>query len=210
MSVADDYAHAVESFGVRVALPVLHEPVRWDIEWTVRKWDADATSWLAGRLGREPVAADFEAAHIDPYEVGWVEGNLLTTAGLTRLMALLIGAGGQALTNTSGRMGVGNGVGTGAIGDTDLSAAAGAANRQFAVFDATFPTQSAGTINVQSTFAGGVANFAWNEFGIDIGTPTVTAGTTVNATLLNHKTSIAQGTKTSGQTWTGAAAITIS
>jgi hypothetical protein len=52
-------------------------------------------------------------------------------------------------------------------------------------------------------------NFAWQEWGIDIGTATVSSGNTVNAVLLNRKVA-SNGTKASGQTWTATATITIS
>jgi len=183
------------------------EVAAWSCNWGVRKFDEDATAHLAARLGRDPLAADFDAAKIDPYEVAEVERNLLTTAGLQRITNLIIGAAGQALTATSGRIGVGDATTpAAAVGDTNLAAAT---NRQFQPFDAGYPTAVGGVITVQSTFGGTVANFAWNEFGIDIGTPTVAAGTTVNAVLLNHRVGIAQGTKTSGQTWVAQSTITI-
>lgn len=183
------------------------EIVRGNTEWHIHKFDEEMTAWLAARLGRDPLFADFVAAKLEPYDVGYVPTNLVTTAGLTRVTSLITGSG-QALTNTSGRIGVGNGAGTAAVGDTDLSAAAGTANRYFQPFDPTYPTTSAGVITAYATFGGTNGNFAWNEFGIDIGTPTVTGGATVNATLLNHKTSIAQGTKVSGQSWTAQATMT--
>lgn len=184
--------------------------VDWYAVATVHKFDADATGWLTKRLGRDPQYADFEAALINPYAIDTTEMNLLTTAGLTRITSLITGGGGQALTNTSGRIGVGNGAGTAAVGDTDLGAAAGSTNRWFRVLDATYPTVAAGVITAYATFPSADGNFAWNEWGIDIGTPTVTSGNTVNATLLNHKTSFAQGTKTSGQAWTLQSTITLS
>src|SRR3982751_4975608 len=104
------------------------EPLTWHVAWDVDKYDEDTVERLTRKLGRTPQGADFEAAGLEPYEVGHVERNLLTTAGLTRLTSLFTAGGGQALTNTSGRIGVGNGVGTAAVGDTDMSAAAGAAN----------------------------------------------------------------------------------
>lgn len=186
------------------------EPINWSAQWEIAKYDEDVTAWLTGKLGRAPQGADFDAANLAAYEVAHVERNLLTTAGLTRVTSLIVGGGGQALTNTSGRIGVGNGVGTAAVGDTDLSAAVGSANRWFQVFDATYPTTAAGVITAWATFGSADGNFAWNEFGIDIGTPTVVSAATVNAVLLNHKTSIAQGTKTSGQSWTAKATLTIS
>lgn len=181
----------------------------WYIEWGVRKYDEDDVVRLASLLGREPQGVDFTAAGVRPYEANRLERNLLTTAGVARIHGLVTAVGGlQAASATATRIGVGNGAGTAAVGDTDLSAAAGSANRQFVVMDASFPTAGA-AMTFQSSFTSTLGNFAWNEFGIDIGTPTVANGTTVNALLLNHKTSIAQGTKTSGQTWVATATVTI-
>jgi hypothetical protein len=207
--MAGDIAIGTDTFGVKVQSP-LGEGFNWKIDWNVYKFDDEATRWLTSKLdGRDPLFRDFIKAGLNPYETNPIPGNLLTTAGLTRITSLITGGGGQALTNTSGRIGVGNGAGTAAVGDTDLSASAGSSNRWFRVFDATYPTVSAGVITAYATFPSADGNFAWNEFGIDIGTPTVTSAATVNATLLNHKTSIAQGTKTAGQTWTAQATITI-
>lgn len=186
----------------------MQEAIKWRCDWRVRKYSQDDVERLKAILGFEPSGEDFERAQIAPFEDNLVKGNLVTTAGWTRITSLIIGAGGQAASNTAARIGVGNGAGTAAAGDTDLSAAAGAANRYFQPMDATFPSNATNTLTFQSTFAGANGNFAWNEFGIDIGAPTVSGGTTVNAVLLNHKTSIAQGTKTSGQSWVANAVIT--
>jgi hypothetical protein len=134
----------------------------------------------------------------------------VTTAGLTRNASLLIGAGGQAPTNTSCRLGVGNGAGTAAVGDTDFSAAAGSSNRWFQIMDSTFPSAAAAVITFKATFGASDGNFAWNEWGIDIGTPTVSSSATVAATLLNHKTSAALGTKAASTTWGFTATVTLS
>ncbi|MGH8867079.1 MAG: hypothetical protein ACRDYU_03675 [Actinomycetes bacterium] len=187
------------------------EAVGWHIDWRVDRYDEKATAWVKARSGLlEPQRADFDDLGVEPYSSTELVGNLLTTAGLTRLTSLLTAGGGQALTNTSGRIGVGNGAGSAAVGDTDLGASAGAANRYFQPFDATYPQVAAGVVTCRSTFGSSDGNHAWNEFGIDIGTPTVAGGTTVGATLLNHKTSIAQGTKASGQTWVATATVTFS
>lgn len=146
---------------------------------------------------------------VDPYEIVEVEGNLLTTAGLTRITSLILGAGGQAATATAARIGVGNSSTAAAVGQTDLQAAAGAANRQFKVMDATYPQSSAGVMTFRSTFGTTEANFTWAEWCIDIGAPTVTDGTTVNATMLNRAVQ-ALGTKTSAGTWVATATITLS
>lgn len=201
------------------------EEVRWRPVAHVDKWDQDQTEWVAERmqrrlseraahllLGRDlrsPQAAQFVKLGVKPYEEAESIGNLLTTAGLTRLMSLLVAGGGQALTNTSTRLGVGDGSGTAAVGDTDLSASAGATHRQFYVMDATFPSVAAGVLTAKSTFATGDANFAWNEWGLDVGAPTVANGTTVAALLFNHKTSAALGTKTTGS-WSLTVTVTIS
>lgn len=187
----------------------LPEAARGTTHWVIDRWDADQTAWVQRRSGLVvPGADDFHALDVLPYETTEVHGNLVTTAGLTRLTSLLTGTGGQAITNTSARIGVGNGAGTAAVGDPDLSAAAGSANRWFRVMDATYPQVAGGVLTLKATFGTADANFSWTEFGIDIGTPTVTSGATVNATLFNHKTSIAQGTKVAGQTWAATATCT--
>lgn len=187
-----------------------NDTIKWQIHWGVQKYAAADVARLEQRLGRRAVGDDFLAAGVRPFEDNRIDGNLLTTAGLGRLTSLLIGGGGQAASNTATRIGVGDGTTAAAIGDTDLSASAGSTHRFFQPADSTYPSASGGVVTVKATFGTGDGNFAWNEFGIDIGTPTVSGGTTVNALLLNHKTSIAQGTKTSGQTWVATATITFS
>lgn len=183
--------------------------VKGTTHWQIDRWDEDAVAYLVARGVEAPLPEDFGRFGVAPV-TSEVDGNLITTAGLTRLTSLLIAGGGQALTNTSARIGTGNGAGTAAVGDTDLSASAGSANRWFQVMDSTYPQVSAGVVTLRSTFASADGNYAWNEFGIDIGTPTVTSGNTVAAVLFNHKTSIAQGTKASGQVWTATATVTFS
>jgi hypothetical protein len=185
------------------------DTVNWNCTWGVRKFDEDAVAWLTDRLGRTPSGDDFAAAGIAPYEDSIIDRNLLTTAGLTRITSLIVGGGGQAADNTHARLGVGDGTTAVAIGDTDFSASAGSTHRWFQVMDASKPTTSAGVITFQSTFASGDGNFHWQEFGVDITSGSATSSATVGATLLNHKLSD-QGTKTSGQSWTATATITLS
>ena len=184
--------------------------IRWAPKAHVDKYDDDQTAWVAAKSGvLVPQHADFLAAGVKPFDTADDEGNLLTTVGLNRITSLIIGAGGQALTNTAARLGVGNGAGSAAVGDTDLGAAAGSSNRWFQVMDATYPQQSNGVITFKATWATGDGNFAWNEWGVDVGTPTVTSGATVNSPLVNHKTSAALGTKASGS-WVLTVTITLS
>lgn len=184
------------------------DSINWHPALRVDKYDDDMTAWAQRRLGvMKPLGAHFEALKIAPAEVVEVEGNLLTTAGLQRLTNLLIGAGGQALTNTAGRIGVGNSSTAAAVGQTDLQAAAGSTNRWFQVLDATYPTAVNGLVTLRATFATGDGNFVWAEVGTDIAAPTVTSGNTVNALLLNRFVQ-ALGTKASGS-WVLTETITI-
>jgi len=189
---------------------VLEDTTRWEIDWAFRQYDADMEAYLRRQLGRDPQGADYEAARLSPVGLFEVPKNLITTAGVARMHGLITGVGGlQAATATATRIGVGDGVGTAAVGDTDLSASAGGTHRQFAILDGGFPTAGS-VMTFQATFASGVANFLWNEAGIDIGTPTVSAGTTVAACLLNHKTGLNLFTKTSSLAVVATATITIS
>lgn len=183
------------------------ESARGATLWRVERWDADATDWVRRRTGLvAPAGSDFADLRVAPYSMTEVSGNVVTTAGWTRASNLLTNQGAtQAMDATHTRIGVGNGVGTAAAGDTDLSAAASSANRWFQL------VSGAGTVNTNTlafsaTFGSADGNFAWNEFGIDVGA--TTSGSTVAALLWNHRTSIAQGTKASGQTWTATATIT--
>lgn len=177
-------------------------------EWHIRRWDADQTLFAARKLGISRVEAEhFDALGLRPYSESEVIGNLLTTAGIGRLVTLANAGTGNLVASTTARVGVGDGAGTAAIGDTDLSASAGSTHRWFQTCTVTVPSN---VFTFAATFGTADGNFAWNEFGIDIGTATVTSGNTVNAVLLNHKTSIAQGTKASGQTWSATATITLS
>ena len=179
--------------------------------WGVERWDDDQTRWAQERSGLvTPSAAHFHALNVKPYSTSRVDGNLLTTAGLTRITALLTAAGGQGVVATSTRLGTGDGAGSAVVGDTDLGASAGSTHRWFQIMDSTYPQVAAGVLTVKSTFASADGNYAWNEFGIDVAAPTVSSSAVVSALLLNHKTSIAQGTKASGQTWAATATLTLS
>lgn len=172
--------------------------------WLVERYDEDATAWLTRKLGRAPIGADFATARIGSYRTTDVFGNLITNAGWTRLMNLLTNQGAtQALDATHARIGAGNGSTAEAYTDTDLSAAAGSANRWFQLVSGA-GTLGTRTLSFSASFGTADGNFAWAEFGIDFGTA---SGNTVTAPLFNRKVS-SQGTKASGQTWTATATIT--
>jgi hypothetical protein len=187
-----------------------HDGIKWKAHATVEKWDGDQVAYVTEKTGVLAPSGSLLAAHLAPAEVVESPGNLLTTAGLTRLTALLIASGSpQALTNTSVRLGVGNGSTAAAIGDTDLAAASGSGNRYFMTMDATFPSVAAGVLTAKATFGASDGNFVWAEWCIDIGAPTVSAGTTVNACMFNRKVA-ALGTKANPAVWALTATITIS
>jgi len=212
--MGNDIARAHEALGAAVRSP-LAERSFGTTHWRVERWDEEQTEWATQRLtalfghDKAPEATHFYDLGVRPYETTELVGNLITNAGWTRLISLLIAGGGQALSATATRIGVGNGVTAEAYGDTDLAASAGAGNRYFQ------PVSGAGSLGTRTlafsaTFGTSDGNFAWNEFGLDVGTPTVAGGTTVGALLFNRKAGIAQGTKAAGQTWTATATLTFS
>lgn len=149
--------------------------------------------------------ADLDALNpeVVPDEIVETLGNLIVNNGVTRLLSLLTGAGGQAITSTSARVGVGDSATAETNADADLGAAAGGTHRQFETATVSTATR---TLTLVAVFTTGEANFAWAEWGIDIGAPTVAAGTTVN-TLFNHKV-VGLGTKTSASAWTFTVTVT--
>jgi hypothetical protein len=183
-----------------------NDGLRWTPVATVEKFTQEQTAWLKSKTGLSyPERAAFSAFDLQPYEVRVVEGNLLTTSGLNRLTSLLIGAGGQALTATAIRIGVGDDSTAAAVGDTDLSTGS---NQYYRVMDSTYPQQSNGVVTAKGTFGDADGNFAWNCWGIDVGTPTVSSSGTVAALLFNRKVS-SLGTKSTG-TWALTITITFS
>lgn len=208
-----DVSEAVEAASVGAGL-VSGESALWRPIAVVEKFSDEQVNFVGQKLGlpagiAAPISGDLLRGLAGAPEHGIVASvdNLLTTAGLNRLTSLLIAAGGQGMTNTATRLGVGNSATAEAVGQTDLQASAGSANRWFQIMDATYPQQSNGVVTVKATFATGDGNFVWNEWGIDIGTPTVSSGNTVAANLFNRKVA-SLGTKASGS-WVLTVTVTI-
>lgn len=183
--------------------------INWHAHALVEKFNEPIVSELTEYLGHEPNSADFTRLGIEPDDRAEADSNLLTTAGLNRITNLIIGGGGTAFGNTTGRTGTGNSTTAAAVGNTDLQAAAGSANRWFQIMDATYPQQSNGVITAKSTYASADGNYAWEEWCWDIGTATVTSGNTVNANMLNRKVA-SLGTKASGASWVFTTTVTLS
>lgn len=183
--------------------------INWLAHAHVDKYDADVVSELTEYLGYEPNSADFERMRIKPNDAVDVPGNQLTTAGLDRITKLITATSSPlAMGTTTSRTGVGNGVTGVAVGDTDLSAAAGSANRWFQIMDATYPQQANGVITCKSTFASSDGNFVWNEWCWDIGAATVVSGNTVSACMVNRKIA-SLGTKAPGASWVFTTTVTL-
>lgn len=206
----------------------MHDTVAWGVLARIEKFDAsDLHSYKRrGRFEKASIRqdenglfvprAEIAKAGIKPYEVVESVGNLLTTAGVTRIWNLTGAVGAtQAYDNTHTRIGVGNtgnAAGSEAAGDTDLAATAGSTNRWFNIVDAGAgtggPIITTNQLKYVSTFATGNGNFAWNEWGIDNGTA---SANTVTAPLLNHKiVSGGLGTKTSSASWAFTVTVTLS
>lgn len=191
------------------------DAIRWVPRITVRKFTAEQEAAAKASAAERGIALSEALHEFDPYEVLEDVGNALTRQGLKRIMDRLAGtASNQALDSTHCRIGVGNGSTAFANTDTDLSAAAGAANRQFELVDsapAVGSGASSGVLTVVATFETGDANFAWSEWGIDGGTADGTTVTTEGNTtpgLINRKVT-SLGTKTSAAAWTITVTITI-
>src|SRR3954463_3399799 len=94
--------------------PTKHK--EWTAKAVVHKWDPDKVQAAQQHLelDREPTGDELwdlfqspEADHLNP-EVHEEEGNLLTTAGVTRIISLLAAAGGQGADATHTLLGVGD------------------------------------------------------------------------------------------------------
>lgn len=181
---------------------------RWNVHTLIEKWDPDQAKFAKGKLGVLNPTSDQMRALLAPAEITEDYGNLLTTAGVARIHSLILGAGGQAATNTATRIGVGNSTTAAAVGQTDLSASAGSTNRYFMTMDVSYPQIVTAQMAFRATFASADGNFAWEEWCIDVGAPTVAAGNTVGALMLNRKVQ-ANGTKVLGAIWTPTMTITI-
>lgn len=189
----------------------------WKPRIEVIKYDARSIAALTRDMGHEPTGPELRAleaaGRISPDAITRDEGNILTTAGLTRICALITNTGSPiAFTTGSAFCGVGDRNGdvatAPAAADTALSAT-NAANRYYKGTPDSLSATGA-TITAVFTFAGGVANFAWNEWCWGIASGAITAGSTIPAgVMLNHRVQ-ALGTKGSGASWTLNATVTLS
>jgi hypothetical protein len=222
VSASDRLAVAVgASLGEFVSVRTSFNVKRWDDDqtrWALRRWERDSG-------GRAPLdrglnvtldPAVFRRYAVAPYsETQQDDCNLIVQSGW---VALLGGVAGSSIaakfSSTNGRIGVGTSSTGAAYTQTWLQGDTGAASTTsyYQLCGAT-PTITTATtpptLVFTATFGTGVANFTWAEFGTD---NAVASGVYLNGlaggyVLLNRGVS-AQGTKTSGQTWTATETIT--
>lgn len=158
------------------------EKASYRTRWVIRKFADDAA------VERDEL--------LEPETV--IDGNMLLTAGITELWNVFAGISGTPFSNANARIGVGDSAAAESAGQTDLQAST---NKLFKAMSASYPQVSGASITFRAAFTGAEANYAWNEFAVDNGSGP--------AKRLNRKVS-AQGTKTSGQTWTVDLTITLS
>lgn len=150
-------------------------------DWTIEKYASDAHRQMG-----------------IPFEVAHVPGNVMLNEGINEIWALVSGGSATVYNNANSRCGVGDSSTAESAAHTDLQAST---NKLYVAQNATYPQIGSQQIIFKCDFTSGQANFAWNEFTVDNG-----ASALKN---LNRKVS-AQGTKSSGQTWTLTLTITLS
>lgn len=168
-------------FDHRRPKPALYEPVLWTCEFRVEKFHGDD-------LTR------------DPYEVHLAD-NMLMAGGASLLWEALIGNAGSGalafLTAANAAIGVGNSNAAEDHTHTDLQATSSKLRKGM---NSSFPAHTDGTtaaaksVQFQSTFSTGEANWDWNELAI-FNSATAGAGR-----MLNRKVA-AWGTKTNMSAW---------
>lgn len=114
------------------------------------------------------------------------EGNILTTAGMARLVALVAsepaGSPPVNLNEDSVRIGVGDDDTPAEATDTSLGT-----NEWYQVLESGYPETDGSTISFHVVFGVDDGNFTWSSWGIDVDdTETVVSGDTANE-LFNRK-----------------------
>jgi hypothetical protein len=188
--------------------------ITWRARLDVAKYAPEVVSTFNDRLDRsknlKPQFDAFNAEH-ETFTV-LPPANILTNTALTRIAGMIIGNSTYTTAPWSAsytRMGVGAGSTAATQADSDLSGAQTTAGRYWMTLDAGYPSQAGAVLTFRATYADTVANFAWNEWGLDLvtaGNPA--AGTNAANLLLNHKVT-SLGTKASGAIWIATATLTV-
>lgn len=172
----------------------IQEALRYRTKWSISRWASEEDA-LAGKVySPEEARRLFDCPQFTEFD-----GNLLLNEGIALAWDLIIGAGGTPFNNTNAYIGVGDSNATESATQTGLQAST---NKLYKGMQTSYPSRSGQTVTWRAQFGSAEGNFAWNEF-------TVANGDSDSAVNLNRKVS-AQGTKTSGQTWTVDLQITLS
>lgn len=191
-----------------------NDSIVWIAALEVAKYAPEVVKEIGPRLDRsEALRPQFDKLGVVP-DVLTIDppANILTTVALGRIAGMIIGEAGMTAAPWSSsyiRMGVGSGATAATAGDTDLAGAQTAAGRYWMTLDASYPTRTNAVLTYRATFADTVANFAWNEWGLDLvtaGSPQ--PGTGASTMLLNRKVA-SLGTKASGAIWIASATFTL-
>jgi hypothetical protein len=205
------------------------EGIRWYPRVTVARYSIEQTRWaqrhlFVRRLHGDVLRKLFPSGPEDGYARD--EGNQMVNGGLTNLINLVTGATPAGSNGRPFSLGVGGGlagsacIGVGtdtatafALTQTHLANASGegSSNSWYQSMDTGYPTLSTpATINGQSTFQAGNANFIWGEWCWVSGAGIPTAGavlasvyaTAGSGAMWNRKIPAGTlGTKASGAAW---------
>ncbi len=157
-------------------------------------------------------------------------GNSFVAAGLTNLFSLWTGLTGAAVNTLHGATGAGSssavGVGSSTTAAATSDTALGADNTAGAWYQSFDPSSFAlttpGVAIATATIASANANFTWNEWCWVTGGGAVTAGSHLSTTtgvpfatassyaMVNHKTGVALGSKSTGSSWVFSTTFTVS
>jgi hypothetical protein len=120
----------------------------------------------------------------------------VTNAGRDFLTSAIVTAAATPFSNANSAIAIGTGVTAFAASQTTLVTESARVQ-----CDATYPSVAGNVITARSTFGTGVANVAWQEWGIF-------NNITTGGTMLNRKQE-SLGTKTSAQTWQFTVTLTL-
>lgn len=196
----------------------MREAAKWNIQATIDKFDASdiMRRIRQGRIESSAVMRDTEggllversvliAAGVMPYETVESVGNLLLTAGITRIWNLVAGSGATAFNAANSRIAVGDSTTAASAAQTDLQASS---NKYYKLVSGA-PSVSTNQTQYAATYGTSVANFQWNEWGIDNGT--ADSATTGVAPMMNRAVvGGSLGTKTSSASWSFTVTISLS
>ena len=204
----NDFAMGNDNINIRPDVS-LFDKGKWVGRFSLKKWDFTRAD---GSIDHETQAAFDKDAKKGMSDAGLKEKygeyfksdevigeNLLTNYGINSIIWPAVAGGSYtAMNNANARLGVGDSTTAAAASQTDLQAAT---NKTYQAMDATYPTYgSSQQIVLRATFAGGSANYHWQEYISDNGS----ANHAMNRLVSD------QGTKTSGQSWQLTLTVTLS